>query len=149
MAPSYSAADLRDHVLAGRFDEALALARGADVADLRDELLSLSFETESLTCYGFCVAMIDREPGARGHGLASDVLASGALCRLPGAYQLAFHHANRAVELEPDDIGYREFLLFFHGNPERLLSDEKAREIAADLLRRDPGNAAARAVLGG
>ena len=81
---------LREHILAGRFDAALALSRSLAIADLRDELLELSFESESLCCYGFCVALIDRDPGARGHGLASDVLASGALCQLPGAYQIAW-----------------------------------------------------------
>ena len=94
------------------------------------------------------ISAFDRDPGARGHGLASDVLASGALCQLPGAYQIAWYHARRAVELAPDDIGYREFLLFFYGNPEALLTRAEAVAIAQDLLVRDPGNEAARSVLG-
>lgn len=139
---------LRGHILAGRFDAALALARDLPTPELSAELLELSFATENLGCYGFCVAMIEAEPGARGHGLASDVLASGALCRLPGAYQLAWYHASRAVELAPDDIGYREFLLFFYGNPEALLTRAEAEVIARELLARDPGNQAARTLLG-
>ena len=139
-------ARLRDRILRGQFDEGLELTANAPLDDLRDALVGLAFETESLACYAFCVAMAERD-GARGHGLASDVLATSSLCRLPGAYQAAFFHAKRAVKLAPSDVGYREFLLFFHGHPEQVLSRDEAVAIARDLLELDPDNEAARRLL--
>lgn len=138
---------LEQHLLAGRFDDALAVARDLPLDELRDALMALAFQSDDLACYGFCVALLDRQPGAVAHGLASDLLAGTTLNQLPGAYRLAYWHARRAAELEPDNVGYREFLLFFHDHPERLLPDDEAREIAQWLRARDPDNDAARAVL--
>lgn len=77
---------------------------------------------------------------------ASELLAL-ALNVLPGTYPTAYWHARRAVALAPRDISYKEHLLSFHNNPDRLMSDEEARRVAQEVLGDDVANAAATQVL--
>lgn len=52
------------------------------------------------------------EETAELHILASAVLCSG-LFHSNGAYRVALFHTRRAVDLEPENIDYKEELLFF------------------------------------
>src|SRR5579883_1121708 len=105
-----------DLVIAGRFEDAIDLTAELPLDDLRDALLKLAFDSESIACYGFAVALVVNEQNAEHHALACEVLASTALCRLPGAYQTAYFHARQAEALAPTDPGFKELLLFFWGN---------------------------------
>lgn len=67
------------------------------------------------------------------HNLTS-VIMSTALCHIQGAYQTAFFHAKKAIELAPNDLNFKEFLLFFYVIPEKLLSHDEAMIIAKEIL---------------
>ena len=56
--------------------------------------------------------LLDKESSEL-HYLASFLLSMG-LNHLQGAYQTAFFHAKKAVELSPQDNSYKEYLLFFY-----------------------------------
>ena len=74
---------------------------------------------------------------AHWHGHASALLAT-ALCWVPGAYALGYHHACRVAELNPNDADSLEFTLLFADGPNAVVSTEEARAIAVRVLEMKP-----------
>jgi len=140
--------DFRELVLEGRFEDAIEVARGMAFDPLADTLQGLAFDTESLTCYGFAAALASADETAEHHYLAAELLTASPLNQIPGAYHLAYYHGRRAVELAPNDLSYKEFLLFFHRHPDNVMAEGEANRIARDILAHDPANTAAKRVLG-
>ena len=66
---------------------------------------------------------------------------------LPGGYEKAFKHAQKAIELAEDDLNYKEFILLFYELPTPLLSKDVAVKYATELLKADANNQAAKLVM--
>ena len=47
------------------------------------------------------------------------------------------------IELDPDNIGFKEYILFFYIVPEHLLPKNEAISIAKEVLKKNPNNIAA------
>ena len=118
--------DLRELVLAGRFEDAIEMARPMAFEPLANTLQGLAFDSESVTCYGFAAALAGAEETAEHHYLAAELLSASPLNQLPGAYHLAYYHGRRAAALAPDDWSYKEFLLFFHRHPDKVMAEGEA-----------------------
>jgi hypothetical protein len=56
------------------------------------------------------------------------------------AFNGALFHARRRLELDSDNLRYKEFLLFFHSVPDDLINDEEAMQICLEILEQDPTN---------
>lgn len=136
----------KDAILLGDFNSAKALASDMDMEILRDTLYLVAYDSGSITPYGFVNDLLLDEETSEIHYTAS-FLMSMALNHLEGAYQIAFHHANKAAELSPNDMSYQEFLLFFHAIPDKLLSNDEAIKIAKNILEREPNNKTALSVI--
>lgn len=68
------------------------------------------------------------------HDLAYLLMAQ-SLCHLERAYFTAYKHAKRAVELTGyTDVLLLENLLFLHGVPDRVVSDEEAADVAQKIV---------------
>lgn len=80
---------------------------------------------------------------ARLHSIALDSLCN-PLCHLEGAYLAAFYHAKKCIELEPNNMQYREFLLFFASVPNDVFEEKSAMNWAKDILKDDPNNEVAK-----
>ena len=139
-------ASVIDCLRTGDIESAVRRAEALPLDPLHQAVLGEAFDHQSVTCYALYVGLLLRGESAERHVAASELL-SLALNVLPGAYQTAFFHALRAVALAPDDVSYKEHLLSFHNNPERLLSPEEARRVAQQVLDADPSNEAGREVL--
>ena len=137
---------LLDHVRAGDLASAVRRAADLDPAELHEAVLGEAFDHQSLSCYGVYVGLLLDDESAELHVAASEVL-SLALNIFPGAYPLAFVHAQRAVALAPSDVSAKEHLLSFHNNPEHLLSPAEAARVAREVLALDPSSAAGLEVL--
>jgi tetratricopeptide (TPR) repeat protein len=146
MAASESAVAVIACIRSGDMQSAVRLAAELPLDNLNDAILGEAFDHQSLACYGLYVALLLDEESAARHVAASELL-SLALNIFPGAYGMAFFHAVRAVALAPDDVSYKEHLLSFHNNPERLLSPEEAHRVAQEVLDLDPSNDAGQEVL--
>jgi hypothetical protein len=70
-----------------------------------------------------------------------------AFCHLKGAYQTAFYHTQRAIELAPHDVDLQESLLFFNDIPDKVITDEEAQVIAQDILLKKPTSEPAQRIL--
>jgi len=135
-----------DAILRGDFVKAKELASQMNMDTLRDTLFLLAYEGGSIAPYGFVNYLLLEEETSEIHYITSYLL-SMALNHLEGAYQIAFHHAKKAAELLPNDMSYKEYLLFFHTIPERLLRKDEAVKIANIILENEPNNKAALLVI--
>lgn len=132
-------------IKAGEFQKAEFIATDLTPKTIEDELFNLSYDEESVAPYGFVCFMLTKKETSEWHYLAS-LLLSMAINHLEGAYFTAFHHAKRAADLSPDNISYKEALLFYYEIPDQPLSKEEAEKIAADILKIAPKNQAANRV---
>ena len=118
-----------------------------DLIFLCDEILFyLAYDKETINSYGFLCHILKKHEKAVYHAIAS-VLLSNAVNYLPYVYHLALFHQRRAVELEPTNVGYKEYLLYFNDIPEKVLSDKEAIKIAKEILVLDPKNEVASRVI--
>lgn len=138
--------NFNDAILRGDFLTAKELASQMDMETLNDNLFLIAYDEENITPLGFINFLLVKEETSEYHYIASFLL-SMALNYLEGAYQIAFHHAKRAVELTPNDISYKEYLLFFNTIPDKLLNNEEAQEIANEILEYEPTNKTALSIV--
>lgn len=67
---------------------------------------------------------------------------------LDGAYDKALYHIKRAMQLDENNIGYKEFYLIFYRHPDLLVQipDEEYLQCIEDILAINPTNETARCV---
>lgn len=133
-------------IMSGDFKEAKVLIEKESGDFLKQIILELGFDEESIGAYSFVSHLITINETSDFHYLASELLST-ALCHLPDAYSSALFHARRALELNPKDVSLKEYLLLFHDIPEQLISKEEAKEIARDIVNTMPNSTAARNIL--
>ncbi|PSL40885.1 hypothetical protein B0H99_10317 [Planomicrobium soli] len=138
---------LEELILQGNFNEAKQLYAQTSFKSFSHELLSTAFDNESLANYSFLAMLLLEGEDEKLHDLAYLVL-SQPLCHIEGAYASALYHAQRAVELTDfKNVKRLENLLFLNIVPEKVVSDEKAKEIASKILVLDPENEVAQEML--
>lgn len=130
----------------GDFKGANALIEKESKNFLEQIILELGFDEASVGAYSFVCHLITIRESSDLHYLASELLST-ALCHLPDAYSSALFHARRALELNPENVSLKEYLLLFHDIPEQLISKEEAKEIARDILNTMPNSIAAQNIL--
>ncbi|MEM1323194.1 MAG: hypothetical protein AAGG75_23210 [Bacteroidota bacterium] len=131
----------------GQFEKAAAKLRLDAIKDYHEDLLEGAFDSGSAKYYDFYKYIIENHlETSEIHYHASEMMST-ALNWMPKGYEIAYHHALRACELAPDDVSLKEYLLFFHDIPDKLLSDEVAQKVAKEILAIDPHNITAKRVL--
>lgn len=138
--------DFKQAIIKGNFAKAKHFTLNMDLDTLTEELYLLAYDGETIAPYGFANYLLFDKESSELHYLASYLLSMG-LNHLEGAYQTAFFHAKRAVELAPHDNSYKEYLLFFYEIPAKLLTKDEATKIAIEILKIDPKNKPALSVL--
>jgi hypothetical protein len=51
------------------------------------------------------------------------------------------------MQLAPDDVEIKEYLLLFYNIPDKLINEEEASDLAREILERKPGSKVALEVL--
>ncbi|MFJ8261013.1 hypothetical protein ACIQ4I_03495 [Rummeliibacillus sp. NPDC094406] len=62
-----------------------------------------------------------------------EVVTFEPLCHIEGAYQSAFYHAKKAIEIDENDVSLYEYLLFFNIIPDALLTNQEAKNIECKI----------------
>jgi len=137
---------LNEYIISGNFEKACKIVDELSLDFFTKKLLSLAYKNTSLVYYSFVQYLIAKNECADFHSIASQLLST-SLCVLKGAYASAYFHALRAIEIEPENMKHKEFLLFFYKNPENVLPAAKAMETATEILAKDPENKIAQEVL--
>lgn len=124
----------------GHFEEANNLIKRLDFHVVQDLLVEIAFDDEDEATYLFVVYLMEQQELAIYHDLAYLLMAQ-PLCHLERAYYTAYKHAKRAVELtDYTDILLLENLLFLHGVPDQVVSDEEAADVAQRILILEPSH---------
>lgn len=107
--------------------------------EIQDILLEVSFKTQSIVPYVVVLKLLIENESASLHAFASTLL-SNPLCWMEGAYYAGFYHQKKAIELEQQNIKFKEYLLTYNSLPDRILSDEDALQIRKQILEVEPMN---------
>ena len=73
---------------------------------------------------------------------------SGAFSHFPEGHLAGYYHARRALELDPFNIHYKEYLLEFRIIPEQILSREEAVQLSKEVIKDKPDSYRAKEILG-
>lgn len=107
------------------------------VEEQRKVTEKLAYNTESMIIYVFIQYLNEKNENVLFHEMQFDMLTN-ALCHIEGAYQMAFFHNQRLIELVPDSIKYLQWMLSFYDV--KIIDKEKALSITKRILKMDSGN---------
>lgn len=114
----------------GHFEEAKNLIEQLDFHVFEELLVEIAFDNGDESNYLFVVYLLKQHEWATYHDLAYLLMAQ-PLCHVECAYFTAYKHTKRAVELtDYTDTLLLENLLFLHGVPDQVVSDEEAADVA-------------------
>lgn len=127
------------------YEQAAALLQGCDSAQIRDILLQIACDKDSMAVIGFAQHLFTVTGDYFWYDCMITLLA-GPLCFVEGAYALAYRCARLVLAHERSEENLVQ-LLFFNDIPERLLPDPAARAIAQEVLSVNPEHPVAARIL--
>ncbi len=122
----------------GRYIEVEEICKEMEISKLRDMMMDIAYETESISVYGFIVHMKQKRESKEWLNLAVDIMLN-PLCIIEGAYSIALYHARELLSFDRNAQNL-ERILFFYNIPERLVDEGEAYRIAEELLAIEPDN---------
>lgn len=129
----------------GEYEKAADLLIGMENAKIRDTLILITLNTESLSVLGFAIYMSNRTQSEFWYDIVIALLLT-PLCHLEGAYSFAFFYAKEELRLDRSEENLTQ-LLFFNEIPEKLLPNTEALEIAKEILSMNPDNTVAKDII--
>lgn len=133
------------NLLQGKYKEAAEICKDMDTESIRDTIMDIAYDTESLCVYSFVQYMIHQTGNISWIKLAIDIMLH-PLCFMEGAYSVALFHARELLTAQKS-VENLERILFFYHIPEKLIEEEEAQYIAKEILLMEPDNEAALSVL--
>lgn len=131
----------------GNMREARDLILELDFLKLDELLAKIGFDNrDMIQLYFLVLDMLGERDEVEIHRLALSLL-SMPLCIIPGAYFGAIYHLKKIIDLEPDSVNDKEYLLSFYTNPNRLISDVEAEGLVKEVLRAKPNSTIAIEIL--
>jgi hypothetical protein len=119
--------------------------------EMEDILYRLAYnpntEESNLLVYTFMQNMMYKQESSTIH-LSLSRLMGSILNHIEHAEQIGLYHGLRALELDPDNLAIKEYLLYYNHIPERLLADDKAIALAHEIVKVNPSSKAAAMTLG-
>ena len=136
---------IRKYIYEGNYNLAEEVCGKIEMSAIRDTLLTLAYDTDSICIYSFIRYMISKTDLPAWMELAVEVLIH-PLCHIEGAYSIALFHSRELLKLEYNEKNL-EMILFFYDIPEKLVTRSEAESIARELLTIAPENKVALRVL--
>lgn len=133
---------LKEEIIKGEFREARKIANKLNDHDLEEFFLWQDYDkVEDIVFYLFLEDWALEVKDDKLLYLLSTLMASG-LNWMPGAYYVALRHLKIAIEINSEDIYYKQFMLLFYEIPERLITLEEAEQYAREVLEVLPNDKA-------
>ena len=129
---------LKMKLLQGKYEEAAKMCQSIDKMSVRDMILNIAYDTESICTYSFVQYLIKKTQDTIWIELALNIMLN-PLCFVEGAYSVALVHA-RELLLNTKSIENMERILFFYDIPEKLVDKKEAEIIAKEILKIEPDN---------
>ena len=133
-------------ILEENVTKALAAIKELNENELEQMLTQLAFETQSLAVYGLIIGLLLESETAQKHAIAEKIL-SLPLNFIEGANCSALYHLRRAIELDSDDIEFKQVLLSFHKYPDQLVGKAEAIKVAEEILSKRSDSKIAKRIL--
>lgn len=136
--------EILDLILIGNFE--LAYKKELEMNEsISRQLFEMSYDLENIAIYSYYNYKIAKKENAEDHYQASLIL-SQILNTINGAYDMAFYHAKKAIELNPDNLEYKEYILIFqyYSDLTANINVEIFKNYAFELLNSDSNNIAAK-----
>ncbi len=130
----------------GEFAQAKEIASHLSLEELWQVMVAINHGKPTILSYGYVISLLIQEETAEYHYLASCILVE-MLNAMEGAYASGFWHAQRALELSPNNVDYKQQYLKFYLLPGQLLSKDEAIDLAREVLEVDSNNQCAIDVL--
>lgn len=137
--------NIKLNLLQGKYNEVEKECSLMNAYEIRDVIMNIAYDTESLFVYGFVCYMIEKTKAIIWIELAIDILLN-PLCFIEGAYSVALFHA-RDLLITEKSVKNLERIIFFYNMPEKLVDEVEAKKIAIEILRLEPDNIVANALL--
>jgi len=133
--------NLRESLRRGDISNIIQISRDLDFSEtqIRDIFLSAAIEAQSIIPYTVLCGILIKEETSLLHAFASYMLSS-VLCWIEGAYFAGYYHQKKAIELAPDDVKHKEFMLMYNSIPDKPLSDEDALILRKEILKTSPNS---------
>lgn len=128
-------------LLQGRYGDAEKLCEKMEFSDVRDGIMTIAYNTENISVYGFAQYMIYTTKKVEWIELAIDIMLH-PLCFIEGAYSIALFHARELLAIV-ENVENLERILFFYNIPDKLVSKEEAQYIAQKILSIESENVVA------
>ena len=122
---------LKMNLLQGKYKDAEKICEGVAINDLRDIIIKIAYETESICVYSFVNYMIQKTKEIGWIELAIDIMIN-PLCFLEGAYSVALFHARELLHIEKS-IKNLDRILFFYNIPEKLIDEEEVNYLIKEI----------------
>lgn len=136
--------EILDLILIGNFE--LAYKKELEMNEsISRQLFEMSYDLENIAIYSYYNYKIAKKENAEDHYQASLIL-SQILNTINGAYDMAFYNAKKAIELNPDNLEYKEYILIFqyYSDLTANINVEIFKNYAFELLNSDSNNIAAK-----
>ncbi len=124
-------------ILKGNFKEAEDVLVSITEQTYAGCLASIDFNKANMMLYTFACYLIAKDESVDNHLLAVGLLQT-IINYFEGAYDSAYYHAKRALELEPDNIVCMQTILCFYKMPDHPIYEEEAVPLALKILEREP-----------
>lgn len=137
--------ELCNLILLGEFEKANLLEIRLTDDEAYNCIMEGAIDSESIMFYLFYLNRIVKNENARDHYFAS-IIFSQALNFLEGACDQALYHAKKAMQMDKNNMGYKEYYLFFYRHPDLTISvsDEEFKKCCDDLLEFNINNKTAK-----
>ncbi|WP_099300745.1 hypothetical protein [Bacillus sp. Marseille-P3800] len=120
------------------YTNANTLIQTIGLENFLNELLESAYQEESIMHYTFVTGWLIEEETYEKHMLAINLLFH-PLCHVKGAYQASVYHVKRCMYLsQQDDLYSLENLLFLNEVPDKVVTDQEAKEVALAILNINP-----------
>lgn len=129
---------IKEYIYEGNYHLAEVICENMALCDVKDTILILAYDTESICIYSFIRYMISKSNSPVWIELAVDVLVY-PLCYVEGAYSTALFHARELLKLEYS-VKNLELILFFYDIPEKLVKRSEALSISKEILNMESDN---------
>lgn len=128
---------IKNFILTGSYSEADKLLRNLEITEAGSNIFQLACDTENLSAYSFVINQLLNHQGTYWHYVVAEMFLV-PFCFVEGGYALGLYHIRKAIELEPQNIKYKQLLLAFHDLPEPLVCKEEAISVAKEIIAANP-----------
>ena len=130
--------ELFNYLQNAEFEKAANFLRQVNNVKIKEMLLTIAHESESIVCIGFSSYMFQISNNYFWYDCIISLLLN-PLCFIEGAYSLAYHYSKEALKHERSEDNLVQ-MLFFNEIPEKLLADAEALSIAKEVIALNPNN---------